>query len=476
MSVVSRGAKNAFRNGLRTGAVMLILAISIGLSLSMLVANKAVEGRIAELKTEVDRTITINPAGSRGFEGGGEPLTAADLKTVKSASHVESASGFLSFMLQNEEDAANATVMGGPGGGGSRTSGNTNLESSIDAGTLGKRFNSSSSTSTTETMPDISMPVQGVATNGSTDENGDKYNITSGRALTSSDTYSALVGKALAEKNGLKVGSTFTAFDKTFTVVGIIDQGTEFDNAKVVLPLATVQELADQADEVSTIVAQADSIENLDLATAAIQKALGTDKADVTTAQDSTQQAIESLKSVQNISIIGFIASLAAGVLTVLMVMFVIVRERRREIGVLKAIGGSNRTIVTQFIVEAIVIVAIGGVVGLGAAFIGSGAVANALVSSSTTSSSETTSSDSFGAEAGPGAGGQRMRGGPISMEASGDKVKDAANLVGKVTTSIGPVTLLYGFLGMIAIAILGSAIPAWLIAKVRPAEVLRGE
>lgn len=462
MSVVSRGVRNAFRNGLRTGAVVLILAISIGLSLSMLVANKAVEGRIADLKTEVNRTVIVNPSGSRGFEGGGEPLTTADLDKMRDIAHIESANGFANFMLTTEgEDGAFNNVMIKGGG----NSGTTNLESSIEPGTLGNRFNTQADGN--GPPADFKLPIRGLGTDGGYDQSGKEFNITAGRNLKSDDTYSAVVGKKLAEENDLKVGSTFEAYDKTFTVVGIVDQGNDFENDGLIIPLKTAQELSGLEGEVSAIVAQVDSIENLESAIADIKQELGEDHADVTSTQENVREAIASLKTVQNISIVGFITALAAAALIVLMVMFVIVRERRREIGVLKAIGGSNRSIVSQFIVEAVVLVAIGGIVGLGISVASSGAIANALVSSNT-NSSETTDEPTMGMKpGGPGA---------IRMKASGDTLKDTKELVGEVTTSIGATTLLYGFLGMIAIAVAGSAIPAWLIAKVRPAEVLRGE
>src|SRR3954453_17218370 len=74
MNVLARSVGNAFRNKVRSGAVVVILAVAIGLALSMLVANQAVAGKIAELKSSVGNALTINPAGARGFQGGGEPL------------------------------------------------------------------------------------------------------------------------------------------------------------------------------------------------------------------------------------------------------------------------------------------------------------------------------------------------------------------------------------------------------------------
>ena len=69
---------------------------------------------------------------------------------------------------------------------------------------------------------------------------------------TSSD-YVALVGDQLAEKNDLSVGSTFTLYDKTFTVKGIISSTSSSDSSSgegmgrnlsvgsaIIVPLATL--------------------------------------------------------------------------------------------------------------------------------------------------------------------------------------------------------------------------------------------
>lgn len=50
-----------------------VLAVAIGLALAMLVANRAVAGKVAELNASVGTVLTVTPAGGQGFEGGGEP-------------------------------------------------------------------------------------------------------------------------------------------------------------------------------------------------------------------------------------------------------------------------------------------------------------------------------------------------------------------------------------------------------------------
>jgi putative ABC transport system permease protein len=46
-------------------------------------------------------------------------------------------------------------------------------------------------------------------------------------------------------------------------------------------------------------------------------------------------------------------------------IMLVTVRERTREIGIRRAIGGSRRTILVQFLLEAAVVCGVGGLFGL---------------------------------------------------------------------------------------------------------------
>src|SRR5438034_745615 len=135
MSVTTRGVKNAFRNTIRSISITAILALTIALALVMLLSLKAVQARIDDVKASVGNTVTVTPAGARGFAGGGEPLTAAQIAKIQQTAHVKSVTSTLDDRWITEGSTAPTGPDGQP-----ITNGTTNLQSSIDPGTLGNRF------------------------------------------------------------------------------------------------------------------------------------------------------------------------------------------------------------------------------------------------------------------------------------------------------------------------------------------------
>lgn len=459
MSVLARSVGNAFRNKIRTSAVVAVLAVAIGLALAMLVANQAVTAKVTELNASVGTTLTVNPAGGQGFEGGGEPLTAQQAATAAAVPNVTQVVGTKALRLRNAtEAAAQGGGAGGGFGGQTATTMTTSLTPAVDAGTLGNR-NQETGTTGAQPARTFSLPITATGIGAEVDSTGKALDITEGSGLGdyTAASQNALLGTTLAEKNNLKVGSTFTINNQTFTVAGLFNAGTAFGNNAVYLTLPEAQTLAALPGELSTMIVTINSMENVDAAKTALQSALGTDKADVTQGQRNLETAVSSLDSVKNISFIAFIAALGTAGLIILLIMVMLVRERRKEIGVLKAIGAPNRTIGLQFVLEALVLVTLGSAVGAAVASFASGSIATALIGSSTTTA----------APGGRGTAGGFPGGGPLG---------GANQLLTSVTASASPGVIAAGIAAVFGVAIIGALVPALLTARIRPIEVLRGE
>lgn len=452
MNVVTRGIKNALRSPIRSGAIIFMLAISIALIMAMLVARTSVNQKIEEVKSSSATGITIRPAGIMGGMGGGDPLGAEQVEKIKNTAHVSSLIATLTDQLGTDD---------------------TNLTPSLELGQFGQRmqrFESSSAAPTTapmivqndggsgeRTAPQPRTTVTGTTDPDSIATDGSSLKLTSGETIDgNSDQLVALIGKTLAEKNNLALGSTFTAYGKTFTVKGIFETGSMFQDSGLIVPLATLQAVTEQTGAVTSILAKVDNADNVAGTVSAFKTTLG-DKADISSQQEQAAASVSSLESIASLATSGVIGATIAASVIVLLTMTLVVRERKREIGVIKAIGGTNFKVVIQFMTEALTLTMIGGFIGIALGVVMSGTITESLVKNSNETQNR-------GDQSG---GPVRMIGGPgMRLE---QNVRD-------ITSTVTPEAFALAGGSLLVIALIGSALPAWLIARVRPAEVLRSE
>jgi putative ABC transport system permease protein len=162
--------------------------------------------------------------------------------------------------------------------------------------------------------------------------------------------------------------------------------------------------------------------------------------------QPSSNNAVtaaqNSLASTNSTAIEEIIVVVAATSLIVLFVMLYTVRERTKEIGTLKAIGFSNSTVMTQFMLEGVLLSAIAGVVGIAIGVVAAPRLSSLLL--------------------------------PTVGRVVGFGGAARAGLATTVTVS--PELILIGFGVAVLLGTLGSLYPAWRAAKIKPAEAMRYE
>jgi putative ABC transport system permease protein len=186
--------------------------------------------------------------------------------------------------------------------------------------------------------------------------------LDSGRIIETGDTYQALIGYKYAEDHDLGIGDSIEVKKSSFEVVGIIEKtDTNMDNA-IILPLETMMDTYNMENYQSAFIIPEDLSKIQDV-TDDLKSSF--DDFDFTTSNDIVKQMSRIVDMISVFTIgISSIAAIVGG-LGVMNTMIMSVLERKREIGIMKAIGATNKFILTQILMESVMISLIGGILGL---------------------------------------------------------------------------------------------------------------
>jgi len=163
-----------------------------------------------------------------------------------------------------------------------------------------------------------------------------------------------------------------------FTVIGILKEkgGSLIQNedSNMFVPISTAQNILLGINHVSFMRMKIDKAENIDGAIEVAESVLRerhniTDEKEDDFTISSTAQALESISSITD-ALRFFLAAIAAislivGGFGIMNIMLATVQERTKEIGLRKAIGAKNADITRQFLIEAMTITFISGIIGI---------------------------------------------------------------------------------------------------------------
>ncbi len=182
------------------------------------------------------------------------------------------------------------------------------------------------------------------------------------------------------------LGRTIEINGQPIQIIGILkENGGPFStDQRVFAPMSTVRlrlvgnlDLPGRGTQMSSILIGLQSEKFVDTAEAQIKTSLRSSRGVADGAIDDFQlnlptQALSVLSGI-NGAITGFIAlvagiSLVVGGIGIMNIMLVAVTERTREIGVRKALGATDNDVLSQFVLEAVVISLVGSLIGVGGA------------------------------------------------------------------------------------------------------------
>lgn len=171
------------------------------------------------------------------------------------------------------------------------------------------------------------------------------------------------------------LGQTLKIDGDNYTVIGVLEeQGTSMGtntDSMLLIPLTTAKYL-DTDTSITSLYAKVSDENKIDDTINLIENCLrtilqvSTDYFSVSS-QDSMLSAMSDINNTLSL-LMGGIASISliVGGIGVMNVMLVSVTERTKEIGIRKSLGAKKKDILIQFLVEALVLSILGGVIGIG--------------------------------------------------------------------------------------------------------------
>ena len=282
-------------------------------------------------------------------------------------------------------------------------------------------------------------------------------NITAGRNLQAGDSGVVVLQERAAELFSVGVDDTVNILGQNFKVVGI--QGLDaYNMTAVYMGLGEAQTITNTTGQALEFKVFVNSVENVgtveseiktaypDLsvvtAKSLIDAALQTQKI----SNEQIQRAQGTFNQVQSTALMEMGIVIVADCVIVLFIMLYTVRERTKEIGTLKAMGASNKTILGQFMLEGTLLSLIAGIVG----------IAIGTVVATSLSSLLLPRLNLFGAD--------------LIMTENGHLIS------APIAVTMTPELVLLGLGVAVLLGALGSLYPAWRAARIRPAEAMRYE
>ena len=314
--LIDLAIKNIFRQKTRTALTIIGIIIGIGAVVALGSISEGISTQIAEELEFMGGTIMVYSKGSSGMMTGfeGSEVTEEDVEEFEDFSGVKEVIPYVMRMGQIEIGQGPSMMIFG-----------------IDP-------------------EDIDFFV------------GRGIELDSGREIETGDTYQVLIGYTYAEENGLEIGDTVELKKNSFEIVGIIEESdTDVDNS-IIVPVDTMMDIYNM-DNYRSLFITPEDVSKVEVVSEDLKSSF--DDFEFVTSTDLVKQMASIVDMIRFFTVgISSIAAVVGG-LGVMNTMIMAVLERQREIGIMKAVGATKKYVLTQILIESVIIILIGGLVGI---------------------------------------------------------------------------------------------------------------
>ncbi len=343
MGMFLLGLRNLFRSKVRLAVVVILIAVPFFLLLVMKAIGDGIQSQTEVLKRDVNTLLQLRARGSMGhinMVGQDRILPQYTLEKVKQIEHVVHVEPYLLAMAPITEPNFVMHV-------GLEPSAVKRLESHGEAGNpriiAGRDFTAN------DRGQDVAIIGQG---------------YTKWAGITHQDVES---GKANLVIDPSRTHPVIFAMDRpkrALKIIGMYASGYIFGDLQLFIPLDIFRDIYGVNQGISWVFVRVDSVDNVASVTKKLQEVVG-DVADIQAPKGAAVFTATTSRTVTRLATGGAALAVVLMTIVIFFVTLMLVRERSKEIGTLKAIGASDGGVTVEVLTEAIALTILGGLVAL---------------------------------------------------------------------------------------------------------------